>query len=144
MIFFFIKRVFHLALINIEAEDKRVPELDFTSFVQMDSGDFIQSIEDCGIVADACNISVKDGKFAIEARGLHRTKSEFSSDEVGLGGSEANSKYSLSYLQKFAKACKLTSKCKLYFSANYPMKLELKEDNFDLSFILAPRVETED
>jgi proliferating cell nuclear antigen len=139
-----IKRIFNIALINIEAEDKQMPELDFSSFVHMNTSDLIQSVEDCSIVGDACNFEVKQGKFIIEARGLHSTKSEFSSDEVGLGGAEAKSKYSLGYLQKFIKACKLADKCKIYFSSNYPMKLELKENNLDMSFILAPRMETED
>lgn len=139
-----IKRVFDVALINIDAEDKKLPELDFTSIVQINSDDLIQSIEDCGVVGDACGFEVKDGKFVITARGLHGTKSEFSSDEVGLGGSEAKAKYSLGYLQKFAKACKLVDKCKIYFSNDYPMKLELRDDNFDIAFVLAPRVENED
>jgi len=139
-----IKRTFNLALIDIETEDKQVPELEFSSFVNMKSGDIAQAVEDCSVVADTCSFSIKDGKFIIEARGLHSTKSEFSADEVALGGSEARAKYSLGYLQKFVKACKLAEQCKVYFSNDYPMKLELKESNFGMSFVLAPRMETED
>jgi len=141
-----IKRNFNLALINVEGEDKKLPELDFTSVISMNSGDFVQSLEDCGVVGDSCNFEVKGGKFAIEARGLHSTKSEFSSDEVEMNGGEAKSKYSLSYLQKFAKACKLSDKCKICFSNDYPMKLEVTGEGknlFGMSFVLAPRVENE-
>ena len=141
-----IKRNFNLALINMEGEDKKLPELDFTSFIEMKSDDFVKSLEDCSVVGDSCNFEVKNGKFSIDARGLHSTKSEFSSDEVGMGGGEAKSKYSLSYLQKFAKACKLAEKCKIFFSNDYPMKLEVLGEGkglFEMSFVLAPRVENE-
>jgi len=141
-----IKRSFNVSLINIEGEDKKLPELDFTSFIKMNSDDFIKSMEDCGVVADSCSFEVKNGKFAINAKGLHSTKSEFSSDEVEMGGGEAKSKYSLSYLQKFAKACKLSDKCKIFFSNDYPMKLEVLGEGknlFEMAFVLAPRVENE-
>lgn len=141
-----IKRNFNVSLINIEGEDKKLPELDFTSFVKMNSDDFVKTLEDCGVVADSCNFEVKNGKFSVEAKGLHSTKSEFSSDEVEMGGGEAKSKYSLSYLQKFAKACKLSDKCKIFFSNDYPMKLEVLGEGknlFEMSFVLAPRVENE-
>jgi proliferating cell nuclear antigen len=141
-----IKRNFNLALINIEGEDKKLPELDFTSVINMNSGDFVQSLEDCGVVGDSCNFEVKGGKFVIEARGLHSTKSEFSSDEAEMSGGEAKSRYSLNYLQKFAKACKLADKCKIFFSNDYPMKLEVTGEGknlFGMSFVLAPRVENE-
>jgi proliferating cell nuclear antigen len=142
-----IKRTFYISLINIETEDKKIPELEFSSFIHINSDDLTQSLEDCGIVSDSCNLEVKNGKFVVEARGLHSTKSEFSSDEVEMGGGEARSKYSLTYLQKFAKACKMADKCKLFFSNNYPMKLEIMgegKDLFQMSFVLAPRVENED
>jgi proliferating cell nuclear antigen len=141
-----IKRNFNVSLINIEGEDKKLPELDFTSFVKMNSDDFVKTLEDCGVVADSCNFEVKNGKFSVEAKGLHSTKSEFSSDEVEMGGGEAKSKYSLSYLQKFARACRLSDKCKIFFSNDYPMKLEVLGEGknlFEMSFVLAPRVENE-
>lgn len=139
-----IKRVFHLALINIESEEKAVPMLDFTNKIQMTSEDFYKAIEDCSVVADACTFSVVGGKFLLEGKGLHSTKSEFSSDEVKINGSEAKAKYSLEYLQKFIKACKLSEHTGINFSNNYPLKLEFKDDFMELIFVLAPRVETED
>jgi len=139
-----IKRVFNLALINIEAEEKTMPSLEFSCKVEMPSLDFFEAIEDCLIVADSCCFSVQEGKFVIEAKGLHSTKSEFSSDEVKIEGEKGKAKYSLEYLQKFIKACKLTEKLKINFSDDYPLKLEFSSNHFELAFVLAPRVETED
>jgi proliferating cell nuclear antigen len=139
-----IKRVFNLALINIEQEEKTMPSLEFGCKIEMPSLDLLEAIEDCSIVADSCSFSVSDDKFVIEAKGLHSTKSEFSSDEVKIYGKKGVSKFSLEYLQKFVKACKLVEKVIINLADDYPLKLEFPASNFGLAFVLAPRVETED
>jgi len=139
-----IKRNFNLALIEIESEEKQLPSLEFGSFVELDSSDFVDSIEDCVVVADACAFIVKDGKFIIEARGLNSAMSEFSGDEARIAAENCKSKYSLEYLQKFAKAAKLTEKAVLRFAEDHPLRMDIKNSLLELSFLLAPRVETED
>ena len=140
-----IKRSFSLALIDIEQEDKEVPVLDFTAKVEIDSISLTEAIEDCSIVADACSFSLENGKFTIQAKGsLNSTKSEYTTDEVKIEGTEGKSKYSLEYLQKFIKSAKLADKAKINFSNDYPLRLDFISGAFDLSFVLAPRVETED
>lgn len=141
-----IKRNFTLNLIDIEREDKELPSLNFSSAVKLNSVDFIDSIEDCAVVADACSFLIKEGKFAIEAKGLNSSRAEFSGDEAEITTETDNCKarYSLEYLQKFAKGAKLAEKTILKFSDDHPLRMDLKADNFSLSFILAPRVETVD
>lgn len=140
-----IKREFNLALIEIEGEEKEIPNLDFTSKIEMSSVDFLEVIEDCSVVADSCSFISEPNKFIMSARGsLNSFKSEFSSDEVNMQAQEANSKYSLEYLQKMIKATKLTDKATINFSTDYPLKLEFNTPFMELGFILAPRVENED
>lgn len=139
-----IKRVFKLALINIEQEEKVMPSLDFSCKVEMPSLDLLESIEDCSVVADSCSFAVSDGKFIIEAKGLHSTKSEFSQDEIKIKGEKARAKYSLEYLQKFVRAAKLSEKVEINFADDYPLKMEFRDNGFVLAFVLAPRVESED
>ncbi len=136
-----IKRTFTLALIDIDTEEKVVPNLTFTSKVEINSYDLSDCIEDCAIVADSCSFSIQDGKFVVEARGLNSARAEFSSDEASLEGS-GKGKYSLEYLQKFSKAAKLCEKTLVSFGDDYPLKLEFKDLKRELMFILAPRVET--
>lgn len=138
-----IKRVFNLALIEIEAEDKSLPVLEFVSRVEMSSLDFSDAIEDCAVVADSCSFITKNSKFIVEGRGLNYARNEFSGDEAKITG-EGKSKYSLEYLQKFCKASRLSDKVNINFSDDYPLKLEFKTGEIELSFILAPRVENED
>jgi proliferating cell nuclear antigen len=142
-----IKRSFLLSTIEIEGEEKAMPNLEFVSKVELNSGDFVDVIEDCIIVADSCSFILKEGKYAIEAKGLNSATAEFSSDEAKISGIDARSKYSLEYLQKFAKASKLSDKVQIQFANDYPLRLDFKTQHaepIELSFILAPRVETED
>jgi proliferating cell nuclear antigen len=139
-----IKRNFILSLIEIESEDKEMPNLEFSSRVELQSEDLIDSITDCEVVADACSFIIKDEKFIIEAKGLNSTRTEFSGDEAKITAESCKARYSLEYLQKFIKASKLCEKTILNFADDHPLRMDVKTDNMELSFILAPRVETED
>ena len=139
------KREFELTLIDIEQEEKTLPNLEFTSEIEMRSIDFIEAIEDCVVVSDSCSFETQEGKIIISAKGsLNSARTEFSSDEVKIKAKQDKSKYSLEYLQKMMKGSKLVDKTKINFSTDYPLKLEFKTPVMELSFILAPRVETED
>ena len=143
-----IKRNFSLGLIDIESEDidfdRKVERMGFTSRVEINSADLVDSIEDCNIVADACSFIIEDGKFIIEAKGLNSARSEFSGDEANIKAESCKSRYSLEYLQKFVKGAKLCEKTSLNFAQDHPLKIEFKTPGMQLGFVLAPRVETED
>lgn len=139
-----IKRNFSLNLIDIEREEKELPNLEYVAMVELDSVDFSASIEDCAVVADACSFITSEGRFMIEAKGINSAMSEFSGDEAKINAEDCKSRYSLEYLQKFVKCAKLTPKTLLKFSGDHPLRLEFKTDFMELNFILAPRVETDD
>jgi len=139
-----IKRNFSLSLIEIEGEDKELPNLEYSSLVELNSIDLIASIEDCTIVGDACSFKIDEDKFIIEAKGLNSARSEFSGDEAKIQAENCKSKYSLEYLQKFIKASKLCEKTTLQFANDHPLNMNVKTESMEISFILAPRVETED
>ena len=77
-----IKRDFTLALISIEGEDREWPQWEFKSVIKMDSKAFVEVVEDCLVVSDACTFIAEPNKFIVEARGLNSARAEFSSDEV--------------------------------------------------------------
>ncbi|MFC1682122.1 hypothetical protein ACFL0X_00725 [Nanoarchaeota archaeon] len=139
-----VKRTFKLGLIDIDKEEKEMPSLEFASKIELGSVDFIASIEDCGIVSDSCGFAVDENKFIIESKGLNSARSEFSGDEAKIDGENCKVKYSLEYLQKFIKASKLSEKTSLKFATDHPLRMDVRTDHIELSFILAPRVETDD
>jgi proliferating cell nuclear antigen len=136
-----VKRHFYLALISLEQEEKKIPELEFDSSVELASEMLKHAIEDAAVVSDACSFEI--GKnFTIEAKGaLNSTRTEFSSDEAKFKG-EAKSKYSLEYLQKFIKAGRFADKANIQYKTDFPLRLDFR-GNVEMTFILAPRVEDE-
>ena len=137
------KRTFNLALINIDAEEKAMPKLNFQSSIEIDGLTFAEAITDASIVADSCQMSATANLFLIEAKGhLNSARTELNGDEVKITSQqESKSKYSIDYLVKFAKATKLSPKVIISFSNDYPAKFEFKTESMELGFILAPRVE---
>ena len=110
-----IRKEFSLALIDVEGDEKPIPNLNFVSKIEMTSVDFSEAIEDCNVVADSCSFISAPDNFVIQGKGnLNSFKSEFS-DEVNIQAEEASSKYSLEYLQKMIKGTKLADKVVLNF-----------------------------
>lgn len=139
-----IKRDFTLALIDIESEEKQMPQWEFKSVVKMDSGAFVEVIEDCLVVSDACTFIASPNSFVVEAQGLNSARAEFSSDELEIYSDNSTARFSLEYLNKFIKGAKISSRITISFSDNHPMRLDFPTGNVMLSFVLAPRVEQED
>jgi DNA polymerase III sliding clamp (beta) subunit (PCNA family) len=54
-----------------------------------------------------------------------------------------NSRYSLEYLKKMIKGSRLAEKAKIMLGKDFPLKIEFKGENANLSMILAPRVAEE-
>lgn len=139
-----IKRAFTLALIDIDIEEKDLPEWEFNSVIKFNSDAFAEVIEDCAVVSDACSFVAEPNKFRVEAYGLHSTKAEFSSDEAEIHSANSMARFSLEYLNKFIKGAKISNRVHLSFSNNHPMRLDFPTGNVMLSFILAPRIEQDD
>lgn len=139
-----VKRDFTLALIDIEGEEKQLPQWEFKSVIKMDSESFVEIVEDCLIVSDACTFMAEPNKFVVEAKGLNSARTEFSSDEIEIHSDTSTARFSLDYLNKFTKGAKVSDKVTINFSDNHPMRINFPTGNVMLSFILAPRVEQED
>jgi len=138
-----VKRIFNLALIDIESEEKDEPKLNFNCKIEILSDHFIKAVEDCAIVADSCSFITGNSFFIMEASGaLNSARTEFSGDEANIQGT-GKSKYSLEYLTKFIKAGKISDKLLISFSDDYPLRLDFPGNLMGMGFILAPRVEND-
>ncbi|MFA4960593.1 MAG: proliferating cell nuclear antigen (pcna) [Candidatus Pacearchaeota archaeon] len=138
-----VKRIFTLSLINIESEDKDIPELSFSAKVELNSVSFSQAIEDAQVVADSCILTTEEKSFTIEGKGsLNSARSEFSDIEAEISGT-SRSKYSLEYMMKFIKAAKTSDTVVVNFSSDYPLRLDFPGEKMGMGFILAPRVEND-
>jgi len=138
-----IKRIFKLSLIEVSAEDKEIPELNFSARVEMNAVDFSKAIEDASVVADSCSLIASENIFLVEGTGnLNSTRAEFSGDSIEMFGT-GKSKYSLEYMMKFIKAMKISNSVVVNFSDDYPLKLDFPGEKMGVGFVLAPRVEND-
>ena len=137
-------REFNIPLINIEESEQKLPNLTFTSKINMASNRFDEAVVDMGVVAESVALIANGEKFFIKSESNMRdAQVEIgSSEETTIIAEEENtSKYSLEYLKKVSKASKLADSVSLEFGNDYPLKAEYKLlDKLKLAFILAPRV----
>ncbi|HLC53678.1 MAG TPA: proliferating cell nuclear antigen (pcna) [Candidatus Nanoarchaeia archaeon] len=136
-----IKRDFTLALLDIDAEEKEMPQWEFKSVIKMDADVFAEVVEDCLVVADACTFFAEPTKFIVEAHGLNSARAEFSTDEVEIYSDKSKARFSLEYLNKFVKGGRVSNRVTLSFSEDHPMRIDFPTGNVMLSFVLAPRIE---
>lgn len=142
-------RTFSLPLIDVEEKEQRIPNLQFPITISLPSSVLTNVMDDVSIVAESVNFSVDNERFVVSAEGdLSKANIEInkSDDNIINSTTKANvkSKYSVEYLKKMVQGTKLADKVSVFFSQDYPLKLEYKViDKLLLSFILAPRVESD-
>jgi|TARA_B100001971_G_C18245310_1_gene573823 proliferating cell nuclear antigen len=142
-------RTFSLPIIELEEKEQKVPELKFPVLLKTPAQVLSNAIEDADIVAESVTLSAEPKKFAVHAEGdLSQAKIEINESEgisINVEGSEKiQSKYSIEYLKKMISASKISDEVSIQFNKDYPLKLEYKTvDKVILSFILAPRVESD-
>ncbi len=142
-------RTFSLPILDLEEKEQKIPDLSFSSVINMQSSTLNECIEDADIVADAVSFIAEQKKFTVLAEGdLSKAKIELSADEENKieveGQDKIHAKYSLEYLKKMMGGSKLSENVTVNFNTDYPLKLEYKVvDRVQLAFILAPRVEND-
>lgn len=140
------KRTFNLALIDIDREQQKLPNLKFTARVSMHASKFDDAITDMGIVSDSVALMAGIDKFTMKSEGnLSDAKVDFPVSDtasVSLGKEEeVSARYAIDYLAKMTKGSKLADEVYLNFGNDYPLKLEYNvQGKLHLGFVLAPRV----
>ena len=143
------KRNFSLPLIDTPQSVQKIPDLSFKSKVELFANVLKDGVKDASMVSDCVVFEAKEGAFVIKSFGdLSETHLELAKDSPSLlsieTDGEQKSKYSIDYLDKMLKGIKSTDKIKINFSTDYPVRIDCnKIDKYQLSFILAPRVDTD-
>ncbi len=140
-------RTFSLPIIDIEEKEQKVPELKFPVTIQMPSSALNEAVSDADTVAESVSFSAENGVFTLKAEGdLNSAAIEIKADDstkIQVAG-DVKSKYSVEYLKKMMEGSKLADSVTIQFNKDYPLKLTYATvDKVMLSFILAPRVDTD-
>ena len=138
-------RTFHLALIDVEDKEQRIPDLNFPVKVEMNSAALDDAVYDMDVVAESIALSAQKGKFVVEAESnMNDARSEIEEDDqtkITGAKSEVRSKYSIEYLKKIIKGGKIAPRVVLQFNKDYPLRVDYTvKDKLSFSVILAPRV----
>jgi len=143
------RRRFAIPLIEISREEMpQIDKLEFSAAAELRADIFEQGINDADIVADSVVIEITPENLRMSAEG-NSSKAELNLEK----GNEAlfdlnttekvNSRYSLEYLKKMIKGSKLSEKTRIMLGKDFPLRIEFKGENANLSMILAPRVAEE-
>jgi proliferating cell nuclear antigen len=140
-------RTFQLPLLPPEESEKKEPELKFKTRIITDSSILNEAIEDADIVAESVSFVAEPEHFSVQASGdSNKLNIEI---EPGKGtelevSEKSKAKYSIEYLKKMIAGSKISSRVKIEFSKDYPLRLEyVVKDAVQLVFILAPRVDND-
>jgi len=142
-------RTFDIALIDLEETEQKTPSLKFPLSIGMSTNILNDALEDMGVISETVTFLAGKDQLDIKANSnLNSAKVEIKkTSEVNISlkdGNNFQSKYSLEYLRKMAKASKIFDRVNIFFSNEYPIKLEYSiPDKMQMSFILAPRIDND-
>lgn len=140
------ERRFEVPLIEVPEEELKVPKLNFSTVVEIDPKVVSEGIRDAEIVSDHVTFGVDPEGLIISGKG------DLGNVEVKVGKAEAitfdskeisRSMFSIEYLKDMIKAGDIANSVKLSLGNNIPIKMDFLAPNGRLSFLLAPRVESE-
>ncbi len=138
-------RTFNISLLDLDEEEKKIPDLTFSLKIEMPSLSLNDAIEDISVISDAVALIAHKDKLILEAESsVNSAKVEIPNGDtvlINLMGDSVKSRYGVEYLKKFLKASKFSENVLLEFGQDYPIRLNYKiKDKLDLNFIMAPRV----
>jgi proliferating cell nuclear antigen len=148
-------RTFIVPLIDSVGTVQKVPELNFRGKVVISASALKDGIKDAQMISDCVIFETSPLSFVIKSSGdTSETRMELTKDSPSLNslnlsegieaGKTLRAKYSIDYIDKMLKGTKSADNVILQFSNDYPMKLDhTVVDKLQLSFILAPRVDTD-
>ncbi|MEN6329213.1 MAG: proliferating cell nuclear antigen (pcna) [Methanobacteriaceae archaeon] len=139
------RRTFKIRLIDIEYEAPSPPQLDYPTEFEIPFSLLKDSIQDIGIVSDKIALQIDEDKFKASAEG------DFGDAQIEyLHGEKiqenAKSVFSLEKVKEMMKADKFSETAQIKLGNDMPLNLYLKmaSDEGELSFLLAPRIESEE
>jgi len=140
------KRVFELPLIDVSEEELKVPSLDFPCVVEIDPQIISEGIKDAEIISDHVTLKTDKESIYITAKGdLGNVEVKVSKEDAITfeAKKECKSMFSIEYLKDMIKASDIATSVKISLGENIPVKMDFIASSGRLSFLLAPRIESE-
>ncbi len=128
-------------------KEPKVPALDLPAHIVIRGEDLKRAVRAAEKVSDYMSMGVRGEVFFMEAEGdTDNVQLEMTKDQlIDLKAGEAKSLFSLDYLTDISKIAGKTGEVSIDIGKDYPLKVRFKiaENHGDVSYMLAPRVESE-
>lgn len=140
---------FKLQLLDIDEDEIIVPEIDFIAVITIPSQDFQKYCRDMSGLSDTLEIRSVSNQFCLSCKG------DFASQEIVISESDSGKidfdntkgediiqgRFSLKFLNYFAKATNLCSSIQMFLNNNSPLLLEYAIANLgSMKFVLAQKI----
>lgn len=140
---------YNLSLIDPDSirDGPEIPDIDLPASVEIGGSEISQGIKAAGMVSDHLSLgfSEEDDAFTVGAEGdTDDVEVEHNKDEVeSMSVSEAESIYSLEYLEKVSKAVGSSRNVDLSLDDEKPVRInyDIAEGEGEVIYMLAPRIQ---
>ncbi len=139
-------RTFNLPLIDVPEEELKVPNIDFPSVIEISPSIIDEGIKDAEIISDHVTLKANEQFLYISAKGdLGNVEVKVAKEEAIQfeAKKECKSMFSIEYLKDMIKASEIADSVKISLGDNVPVKMDFLAPSARLSFLLAPRIESE-
>lgn len=141
------KRNFRMPLLDLGGAPPQLPKISFDAHVKIRSSAFKAMLHDAGLLSSHVVLHAKDGAFFVEAHGdsgdlVVETKKDSQSIAELVVDSQARAMYPFEYLDDLSKAASDDSVVEISLKNDAPVKVSYSVGKAELSYYLAPRVET--
>lgn len=139
-------RTFNLPLIDVPEEELKVPNIDFPSVIEISPSIIDEGIKDAEIISDHVTLKANEQFLYISAKGdLGNVEVKVAKEEAIQFETkkECKSMFSIEYLKDMIKASEIADSVKISLGDNVPVKMDFLAPSARLSFLLAPRIESE-
>lgn len=142
------KRMFKIPLIEIGEGLSREPKIEYTSYAKVSADALKETFKDAKLVSSHVKLLLDKTTFFIEVRGENGDVKE----EFEAGGGEvseiktekgARATFPLQYLEDMIKATSASSVVTVNLETDRPMKLQYEIEGAQVTYYLAPRIETD-
>ncbi len=142
------RRSFTLHLLDIAESEFKTPNLEFDAFVEIRSEVLKNAINDARIVGDLLVFEVDQDRLSMKSWGdLGEVDIELDKESEGLIDlnvkEHAKSMFNVDYLQNMMVPSPMTETVKISLGTDLPLELRFEIPNGNITYLLAPRVESE-
>lgn len=141
------KRSFKMPLLDVDSPFPREPKITFEAIVRIRGGELKEMLKDAGMLSSHVTLHARKDEFIVEARGdsgelLIETKKDSKAIAEITVTTESTAMFPFEYLDDLTRACPDDSEIKLELKMDAPVRVSYKTGKAELSYYLAPRVET--